>query len=76
MGSQSSYFGDYPVQRNATVFPAPDTVTGQPVTTQPVTTQPVTTSAQCFQQGYFGAYLSRLVPIPHLIYVPLDRLSC
>jgi len=71
MGSQSSYFGDSPVQRNATVFPAPDTVTGQPVTTQPVTT-----SAQCFQQGYFGAYLSRLVPIPHLIYVPLDRLAC
>jgi len=28
-----------------------------------------------FPKRLFGAYLSRLVPIPHLIYMPLDRLS-
>jgi len=65
MGSQSSYDGDSPVQRNSTGPPA--TVTVLP--------NQVTTSTQCFQKGYLVRIFA-LGPIPHLVYVPLDRPSC
>ena len=63
MGSQSSYYGDSTVQRNATGSPAM------------VTAQPSNRRRPVFPKRLFGAHLSRLVSIPHLIYVPLDRPS-
>ena len=65
IGSQSSYSGDSPVQRNTTGSPAPATVTAQSSHHQ----RPM------FSKRLFGAHYRALVPIPHLIYVPLDRLS-
>jgi len=59
MRSQSSYYGDSPVQRNATGSRATVTVTAQP------------SPHQQFPKRLFGAYLSRLVPIRHRIYVPV-----
>jgi len=63
MRSQSSYHGYSHVQRNGTGSPAMVTVTAQPSHYQ----------RTVFPKWLFGAHLSRLVPIPHLIYVLLDR---
>jgi len=64
MGSQSSYYGDSPVQRNATGSPA--AVTGT-----------VTTSAQCLQKRYLVRIHRTwcLFLILSMFYVPLDRPS-
>ena len=61
MHSQSSYYGYSPVQRNVTGHGFPGfSHLGKPPT---------------FLQRLFGACLSHLVPIPHLIYVLLGRTS-
>jgi len=65
MGSRSSYYSDSPVQRHSTGSPAIVAVAARPSLHQ----RPV------FPKRLYGAHLSRLIPIPHLIYVPLDLIA-